>query len=248
MKYHSSDIKGKTKSDLALTIPQMAPFPSGKTYSIIVVDPPWLFTLRENDKSHRGRTPYPNMTDSDILSLPVGSIAAPKSYLFLWVTNTHLPLGLECLTAWGFQYKTIHTWVKSTLDGSRPRIGVGHYGRNCTEQVLVGSRGNYSNDNGDTEPVLVGSRWEFPNNQDDTEHILIGTNGKPTSFSHLGVRDAPNVIFSPRKDHSRKPEIFYNLVDRVYTKLGGNAIELFARSSQLGWDVWGLEAPQQEED
>jgi hypothetical protein len=35
-------------------------------------DPPWTYSLRESDQTHRNRTPYPNMSDADILNLPVG--------------------------------------------------------------------------------------------------------------------------------------------------------------------------------
>ncbi|MBT8453911.1 MAG: hypothetical protein KJO40_18260 [Deltaproteobacteria bacterium] len=67
-------------------------------------------------------------------------LAAEDSFLFLWVPNALLPSGLEVMAAWGFDYKTMITWVKTTKDG-RPRIGGGHYTRGCTEQLLLGRRG-----------------------------------------------------------------------------------------------------------
>lgn len=81
------------------------------------------------------------MSDQEILDLPMGMIAAKNTYLLMWVTNSHLALGLQCLEAWGFQYKGIHTWVKTSNSGG-VRLGVGHYGRNCTEHFLVALRGN----------------------------------------------------------------------------------------------------------
>ncbi|MBW4547698.1 MAG: hypothetical protein KME25_25135 [Symplocastrum torsivum CPER-KK1] len=201
-KYSASDKRGLLKQSLPTT--SLKPFPRGP-YSLIVADPPWQYTQREKDPTHRNRTPYPNMMDKEILRLQVGEIALKDSYLLLWVTNNHLPLGFRCLETWGFEYKSIFTWVKVSKDGSKPRIGVGHYGRNCTE------------------------------------HFLVATKGKPGSFTKLGLRDIPNVIFSPRTEHSRKPEEFFTIANRLGEALGGQRVELFARAARYGWEVWGNE-------
>ena len=136
--YNFDDEKGQDKLQkiLSLKNPQ---FPDGK-FTIILADPPWQYSLRENDKSHRGRTNYPTMTSNDILKLPVKNLAQEDAYLFLWVTKDHLQLGLEVLEKWGFSYKNILTWVKVSKAG-KIRIMTGHWGRNCTEFVLIGSRG-----------------------------------------------------------------------------------------------------------
>lgn len=70
------------------------------------------------------------------------NVTAEQSYLLLWATNNHLPLAFEVAQAWGFEYKALHTWVKTTKVGDKIRFGVGHYGRNCTEHVLVCQKGN----------------------------------------------------------------------------------------------------------
>ena len=125
-------------------LPNLPPIPIG-SYSLITADPPWQYSLRETDATHRGRCPYPSMTDQQILDMPIGTIAAPNAYLLLWVTNNHLPLGFKCLDSWGFAYKSIFTWVKttkaSTEEDPRANIGIGHYGRNCTEHWLVATKG-----------------------------------------------------------------------------------------------------------
>ena len=116
------------------------PFPKGE-YSVILVDPPWHYELRDGDATHRNRVGYPTMMPEDILELPVETIAAKQSYLFLWVTTQHIELGLQCMRRWGFEYKTTHTWVKTNNVGDRIRFGVGHWGRNCTEFILIGAKG-----------------------------------------------------------------------------------------------------------
>lgn len=143
VRYSHKDKRGNLKQSITTT--GLPPIPQ-KNYSLIVVDPPWTYSLRESDRTHRNRTPYPNMSDADILNLPIGQIAAADAYLLLWTTNNHLPLAFQCLETWGFTYKTTFTWLKTTKDSTsidiKPRIGVGHYGRGCTEHFLVATIGS----------------------------------------------------------------------------------------------------------
>jgi N6-adenosine-specific RNA methylase IME4 len=203
--YSPDDERGQAKSAIAAQLPTLAPFPTGN-YSLIVADPPWKYSLRETDASHRGRTPYPTMTDKDILTLPMLQLAAEDSYILLWATNAHLPLAFDCLACWGYEYKNIHTWVKQSGKTGNPQIGLGHYGRNCTE------------------------------------HFLVGVKGNPGAWSSLGLTDVPTVLFESRQEHSKKPTQFWELAQALNVKLGGEAIELFARGDRAGWDTWGLEA------
>lgn len=66
------------------------------------------------------------------------------------------------------------------------------------------------------------------------EYALLGTRGKaPVKF-----RSQMNWGFFPVQEHSRKPEEFHKIVERVSP---GPYLELFARRRQPGWDVWGNE-------
>jgi N6-adenosine-specific RNA methylase IME4 len=51
----------------------------------------------------------------------------------------------------------------------------------------------------------------------------------------------PSIIMSPRREHSRKPDEVYELIERMYPELP--KIELFARNARAGWAAWGNEAP-----
>jgi hypothetical protein len=130
VRYSHEDKRGSLKTSITTT--GLPPIPQNN-YSLIVIDPPWTYSLRESDRTHRNRTPYPNMSDANILNLPIGEMAAQNAYLLLWTTNNHLPLAFQCLETWGFTYKSMFTWVKttknSTLDEIKPRMGIGHYGR-----------------------------------------------------------------------------------------------------------------------
>jgi N6-adenosine-specific RNA methylase IME4 len=71
------------------------------------------------------------------------------------------------------------------------------------------------------------------------EHLLIARRGE---FPTPHERDRPSSIISaPRREHSRKPDQAYELIERMYPTLP--KIELFARSRRDGWDTWGNEAP-----
>ena len=58
-----------------------------------------------------------------------------------------------------------------------------------------------------------------------------------------GSRRTDKVFaFAARKTgHSRKPDLFYEIVERVSPE---PRLEMFARRRRYGWDVWGNEAPK----
>jgi N6-adenosine-specific RNA methylase IME4 len=69
------------------------------------------------------------------------------------------------------------------------------------------------------------------------ELLLICTKGSCTP----DVKKLDDSVYSEeRTEHSKKPEYFRNLIDKIYPN--GNRIELFARGKIAGWDVWGNES------
>jgi N6-adenosine-specific RNA methylase IME4/ParB-like chromosome segregation protein Spo0J len=74
------------------------------------------------------------------------------------------------------------------------------------------------------------------------EHLLICTKGKPPLPNVHGV--PASVIREKRREHSRKPDASYEVIERMYPTLP--KIELFARRARKGWDAWGNEAPKRE--
>ena len=69
------------------------------------------------------------------------------------------------------------------------------------------------------------------------ELLLIATRGNIPSPAPS--RRPPSVIEAPRREHSRKPDETYKLIEAMYPALP--KIELFARTVRPGWDVWGNE-------
>jgi N6-adenosine-specific RNA methylase IME4 len=64
------------------------------------------------------------------------------------------------------------------------------------------------------------------------EQCLLATRGHPKRQD----KGVPRLIMSQRREHSRKPDEVYGLVERLCS---GPYVELFARSARPGWDAWG---------
>jgi len=114
----------------------VTPFPD-KKYNIIYADPPWKY---KRDGNHSAASVYDVMELEDIKNLNVKSISEDQSHLYLWVTNPFLQEGLDVCQAWGFEYKTLITWIKTYKDGT-PEMGMGYYFRSCTEHIIFGVKG-----------------------------------------------------------------------------------------------------------
>lgn len=69
-----------------------------------------------------------------------------------------------------------------------------------------------------------------------TEHCLLAVRGRPTVL--LG--NQTTLLSAPLREHSRKPDEFYALVEGLCP---GSKVELFAREARPGWSLWGAEAP-----
>jgi len=73
-----------------------------------------------------------------------------------------------------------------------------------------------------------------------TEHCLLAVRGKPV-FLH---GNHSTVIEAARREHSRKPEEFYALVEATSP---GSKLELFCRQQRVGWRSYGNEVERFDE-
>ncbi len=73
-----------------------------------------------------------------------------------------------------------------------------------------------------------------------TEIILFGVRGKNARTLQPG-RTQENIISSRKREHSRKPDEQYELIESCSS---GPRIELFARGPREGWFVWGNQAEE----
>ena len=123
-------------------------------YHTLVADPPWSYNdklmssntgFSSGRKNSRGAANhYATMPIKDIIGLRADTFGdhrvagfhiADRAHLYLWTTNAFMDESYDVCRAWGFEPKTILTWVK-------PQIGMGFYFRNNTEHVLFGVKGS----------------------------------------------------------------------------------------------------------
>ena len=68
-----------------------------------------------------------------------------------------------------------------------------------------------------------------------TEHAVLAVRGNPV----VRLTNQTTVLNAPTREHSRKPDEFYALVDALCP---GSKLEMFAREGREGWQRWGAEA------
>jgi N6-adenosine-specific RNA methylase IME4 len=73
-----------------------------------------------------------------------------------------------------------------------------------------------------------------------TELVLFGVKGKNARTLAPG-RSQVNFLATQKREHSRKPDEFYPLVESCSP---GPFLEMFARGSRPGWTTWGNQADE----
>ncbi len=136
--------------------------PGKLRYGAILADPPWSFKTRsEAGEGRSAKNHYSTMSLEEIKALPVSSVAAPDSCLFLWAIDPMIPQALDVMKAWGFEFKTIgFYWVKQNKGGAGFFTGMGFWTRANPEQVLLGTRGRPKRKAMDVRRLLIAPRRE----------------------------------------------------------------------------------------
>lgn len=190
---------------------------AGRKFGTIMADPPWQFTNKTGKVApeHKRLNRYPTMVLTDIMAMPVASLADDPAHLYLWVPNALLPEGLAVMKAWGFDYKSNIIWEKIRKDGGPDGRGVGFYFRNVTEILLFGIRGKAAR-------TLAPGRSQV-------------------NFIEAAEADEPDgdLLKTRKREHSRKPDEQYRIIESCSR---GPFLELFARGERPGWTVWGNQA------
>jgi len=126
----------------------MAAKPVKGKFKTLVMDPPWDYEWLS--LPGRAQPGYATMTHDELLALDVPAWADDDCHLYLWTTNNFMTRAVDLMAHWGFQHKTVLTWIK-------PRIGLGSYFRNSTEHVLFGVKGDLG-----TRADDIGTHFEAP--------------------------------------------------------------------------------------
>ena len=185
----------------------------GNGYQILMCDPPWNFKAR-SDKgvTERAAAHHYEVQDLDwIKSLPVADLAAKRSVLLLWVTDTHLEQAFEVIDEWGFEFKTVgFYWAKLNKKADTFAVGMGFYTRANPEMCLL----------------CVPKKGRAP------ERVGKGVR-------RLIENEDPKLIVSRIREHSRKPDEAFERAVELFGDVP--RVELFSRETREGWAVWGNE-------
>lgn len=127
-----------------------------KKFGTILADPPWAFDSPRAVVGNGGRgkeniekivqvdvgNHYPTMSMDELKALPIGDLAEKNSHLYLWTVNSFMVEAHELARAWGFQPKTILTWVKVRQDDpTKASMKTGYWYRSATEHIVFAVRG-----------------------------------------------------------------------------------------------------------
>jgi N6-adenosine-specific RNA methylase IME4 len=110
-------------------------------FDVIMIDPPWRIKGgQRNDSSFmfsnsKFNLEYNTLSNNEIVSIPVEKLSK-KGFCFLWVLNSLMNVGYECLNKWGYDVVDQITWVKTRND--KLYISQGYYFLHSSETCLIG--------------------------------------------------------------------------------------------------------------
>ncbi len=185
-------------------------------YGVIYADPPWKYKMySEKGELKSPQAQYECMNFDDLVAMRDDVIFAsgPNAVCVMWAIFPMLDKAIQLMNAWGFRFVTGGAWQKVTEHGKRA-FGQGYVFRGSAEVFLIGAIGSPKLKNRSTRNALV-------------------TGDVPASLNDLGVS-----VFSKLREHSRKPDEMRVLIEELFE---GPYLEMFARSSRRGWDVFGNE-------
>jgi N6-adenosine-specific RNA methylase IME4 len=187
--------------------------------SVLVADPPWSFNDKLPGGGRGAEKHYTTLKLHELQRFPLPPLAE-QVLLVLWRVGSQVEEAYQVVRAWGFVPKSEIVWVK-TGAGIPPHV------LDETEEAPP---------NG----MLHMGMGHYVRNAHETAIVAV----RSTIRGHFNVGDQAcrSVIFAPIGEHSEKPPIFYELVER----LGGAKAtfgELFGRRPRAGWHVFGDEMP-----
>jgi N6-adenosine-specific RNA methylase IME4 len=178
--------------------------------STLLLDPPVGF--QTYSLKGQGRSPskhYACMSADEVIALgpQIAELCAADCAMIVWWPNPHLAKLEPFLSACGFKYSsTAFVWAK------------------LRKTWTDGTRG-FTPDDFPSITALAGTRKQV-------EIAWLGRRGAPKRQA----RDVGELVFAPRREHSRKPDEVYGLIERLFP---GPYVELFARTCRPGWTSWG---------
>jgi len=162
-------------------------------FRTIVIDPAWEYDWLS--LAGRAKPGYAMETHEQLLARDVAAWADDEAgcHLYCWVTNNFMARACELVAHWGFQHRTIITWIKS------PPFGLGSYLRNSTEHVIFATRGDTT-----TRPAAASLPTHFEAPRDEHSE-------KPEKFYEI-VRAASYPPYGEANQREPRPD-FANLFE-----------------------------------
>mgnify|MGYP001368690014 CR=1 FL=1 len=187
------------------------------TYKTVVIDPPWKLCTG-GKKSLAVHTHYPVQTQDEIIQTVLKWLdlhpMAEESHCYIWCVNSFsagscrgILDAVDLCEKIGFKPITLITWKK---DNGNPTP----YGQRITEMCLFGARWR----KGHHKRVMY--------NGSDDENSVVGR----------GLLSSIDFIEASRREHSRKPEVFYEYVER---RSNPPYLELYSRTNRFNWTMVG---------
>lgn len=174
--------------------PEIPPVPQTEGgYKTVKADPPWAY---DDDLPGPGRGAsehYDTLHYRTVAGLgpQIQQITAPSAHLYLWTTNSFMSEAYEVIESWGFEAKTIITWIKvndapETLPFERDeptsvkgKIGLGHYLRNTTEHIIFAAKGNRQTNRADAPTHFFAERGEHSSKPDKSYRLAEALSDGP---------------------------------------------------------------------
>lgn len=181
-------------------------------FSVIMADPPWRF--KSNSVIKPGRNSlrhYKCPTLEQLCTLPLKERVAKNAVLFLWIPSAHLVAGHHKVVAKAWGF------TATAMGFVWVKLHKGCDPRLVTPDDLHMSTGLTTRKN--------------------TEFCVLCKRGR----SLRRDRGVLETIISPIRQHSRKPDAVYGLIERYVGNELGPYLELFARQRRPGWVAWGDE-------
>lgn len=182
-----------------------------RSFKVISADPGTAFATR-SAKGETSRSPqkkYTTMTDEELMAMPVAALASRHAYLFYWTTGPLLAAARHApiMRAWGFEPTAIaFVWIKL----------------NKGEDAALFLQERHS--------FWMGGGFTTRKN---AEFCILGRRGSPPERKSKAIRE---LIFEPRREHSRKPEQSYQRIEQY---ADGPYLDLFAGAPRPRWASWG---------
>jgi N6-adenosine-specific RNA methylase IME4 len=194
------------------------PWPAlpGERFAIAAIDPPWHYQVRgqtsEPDKDRSPQRHYPTADVEHLCTLPMQEMLAKDAWVALWMTGPLYATGvqLELARAWGLEISGQgFVWIKLWND-----FDMGQLARTPLLEQDLALGGGYTT-------------------RKNAEFVVLLRKGKPP----VGRRDIREVIVSPRREHSRKPNEFYRRMEHFAP---GPRLDIFGGQVRTGWTYWGF--------